>query len=45
MPFAGHYGERVTRQTIAAVEEMDISDTERRKIFEYNSRSIMRLPI
>jgi uncharacterized protein len=45
MPFARHYGERVTRQTIAAIEEMNISDTERRRIFEDNSRKIMRLPL
>lgn len=44
-PFAGHNGHRVTRQTIAAIEEMDISDVEKRKIFEDNARSLMRLPI
>jgi predicted TIM-barrel fold metal-dependent hydrolase len=44
-PFAGHFGERVTRQTIAAIEEMDISDDEKKKIFEDNARKIMRLPI
>jgi len=44
-PFAGHQGERVTRQTINAIEEMEISDIEKKKIFEDNSRKIMRLPI
>ncbi|MFC2004296.1 amidohydrolase family protein [Chloroflexota bacterium] len=44
-PFAGHYGERVTRQTIAAIEAMDISDMEKGKIFEDNARSLMRLPV
>jgi aminocarboxymuconate-semialdehyde decarboxylase len=44
-PFAGHNGERVTRQTINAIEEMEISDVEKRKIFEDNARKIMRLPI
>jgi predicted TIM-barrel fold metal-dependent hydrolase len=44
-PFAGHNGERVTRQTINAIEEMDISDGERKKIYEDNARQLMRLPI
>jgi aminocarboxymuconate-semialdehyde decarboxylase len=44
-PFAGHNGERVTRQTINAIEEMDISDLEKKKIFEDNARGLMRLPI
>jgi predicted TIM-barrel fold metal-dependent hydrolase len=44
-PFAGQYGERVTRQTIAAIEEMDISDSEKKKIFEDNARTLMRLPV
>lgn len=44
-PFAGHHGERVTRQTIAAIEEMDIGDVEKKKIFEGNARSLMRLPV
>ncbi|MFC2070337.1 amidohydrolase family protein [Chloroflexota bacterium] len=44
-PFAGHNGERVTRQTIAAIEQMDINEEEKRKIYEDNARSIMRLPV
>jgi uncharacterized protein len=44
-PFAGHNGERVTRQTINAVEAMEIDETEKRKIFEDNARRIMRLPV
>jgi predicted TIM-barrel fold metal-dependent hydrolase len=44
-PFAGHNGERVTRQTINAIEKMDISDLEKKKIFEDNARVLMRLPI
>jgi predicted TIM-barrel fold metal-dependent hydrolase len=44
-PFAGHNGERVTRQTIDAIEEMDITKADRQKIYEGNARSIMRLPI
>ncbi len=44
-PFAGHNGERVTRQTVNAIEEMDISDKEKKKIFEDNARAVMRLPV
>jgi predicted TIM-barrel fold metal-dependent hydrolase len=44
-PFAGQHGERVTRQTITAIEEMDISDLDKKKIFEDNARALMRLPI
>jgi len=44
-PFGGHNGERVTRQTLAAIEEMDISEEEKKKIYEDNARRIMRLPI
>ena len=44
-PFAGLYGERVTRQTIAAIEGMDLSDEEKKKIYENNARKILRLPI
>jgi predicted TIM-barrel fold metal-dependent hydrolase len=44
-PFAGQFGERVTRQTIAAIEAMEISEAEKKKIYEDNSRYIMRLPV
>jgi len=44
-PFVGQYGERVTRQTITAIEQMDISDAEKKKIFEDNARALMRLPV
>jgi len=44
-PFSGLFGERVTRQTIAAVEDMDISDEEKKKIFEDNARKLLRLPM
>jgi aminocarboxymuconate-semialdehyde decarboxylase len=44
-PFAGQNGERVTRQTIAAIEEMAISEEERKKIYEDNARKLMRLPV
>ena len=38
-------GYRNYRQTINAIEEMDISDMEKRKIFEDNARKIFNLPI
>lgn len=44
-PFAGLNGERVTRQTFAAIEAMDITDEEKNKILELNARKLLRLPI
>jgi predicted TIM-barrel fold metal-dependent hydrolase len=44
-PFAGASGDRVTRQTIAAIDAMDISEAEKKKIYDGNSRYIMRLPV
>jgi predicted TIM-barrel fold metal-dependent hydrolase len=43
-PFSGSYGERVTRQTIASIERMPVSEEDKRKIFEQNARELMRLP-
>ena len=45
MPFDSQLGERYTRQTIQAIEEMDISDLEKKMIFEDNARELLRLPI
>jgi aminocarboxymuconate-semialdehyde decarboxylase len=39
------HGHRNYRQTINAIEAMDISDEERKKIYEDNARCLMRLPI
>ena len=38
-------GDRNYRQTINAIEQMDISDEERSKIYADNARKLMRLPI
>jgi len=38
-------GDRNYRQTINAIEQMDISDADRKKIYEDNARNLMRLPI
>ena len=45
MPFDSQFGERYTRQTIEAIEQMDVSDLEQKKIFEDNARKLLRLPI
>lgn len=39
------YGHRNYRQTINAIAQMDISEAERKMIFEDNARNLMRLPI
>ena len=44
LPFDNQLGARVTRQTIGAIEEMEISDTEKKWIFEDNARKLLRLP-
>jgi aminocarboxymuconate-semialdehyde decarboxylase len=38
-------GDRNYRQTINAIEEMDITDEDKKKIYEDNARKLMRLPI
>jgi predicted TIM-barrel fold metal-dependent hydrolase len=39
------FGNRNYRQTISAIDEMNLSDEERKKIYEENARQLMRLPI
>jgi len=43
MPYDSQLGDRYTRQTIQSIEQMDISDLEKKKIFEDNARSLLRL--
>jgi aminocarboxymuconate-semialdehyde decarboxylase len=38
-------GDRNYRQTINAIEQMNISDEDKKKIYEDNARTLMRLPI
>jgi predicted TIM-barrel fold metal-dependent hydrolase len=38
-------GDRNTRETINAIEQMDISDDDKRTIFEKNARGLLRLPL
>jgi predicted TIM-barrel fold metal-dependent hydrolase len=45
LPFSGWYGERVTKQTIASIEDMEISEEEKKRIFVDNAKNLMRLPI
>jgi predicted TIM-barrel fold metal-dependent hydrolase len=44
-PYDNQLGDRKTRENINAVEKMDISDSEKKKIFEDNARSLLRLPL
>jgi aminocarboxymuconate-semialdehyde decarboxylase len=44
-PFDSQLGDYGTKRTIQAVEEMTISDEEKKKIFELNARKLMRLPV
>jgi predicted TIM-barrel fold metal-dependent hydrolase len=45
LPYDSQYGERYTRQTIQSIERMEISDLDKKKIFEDNARKLLRLPI
>ena len=45
VPFDSTGGVRLIRETIRSVEEMDISEADRKKIFEDNARNLFRLPI
>ncbi|MFC2068533.1 amidohydrolase family protein [Chloroflexota bacterium] len=45
MPFDSQLGEYGMRNTIEAIEQMDVSEGEKKKIFEDNARRIMRLPV
>jgi predicted TIM-barrel fold metal-dependent hydrolase len=44
-PYDNQLGERVYRETIAAVEAMEIDGAAKRKIFEGNARRLFRLPV
>jgi predicted TIM-barrel fold metal-dependent hydrolase len=45
MPMDSQLGDCYTRDTIDAIEQMDISDSEKAMIFEDNARRLFRLPI
>lgn len=44
-PYDPQLGERMIRETIQSVEEMQIAGTEKKLIFEDNARKLLRLPI
>lgn len=45
MPFDTEYGARNPRQIIKAIEQMTITDSEKKKIFEDNAKKLLLLPI
>ncbi len=45
MPFDSEGGDRYTRQTIQAIEQMPISDKDKKKIFEDNALRLLRLTV
>ncbi len=45
MPYDNTLGDRDTRETIRAVDEMNIADEDRKKIYEDNARNLLRLPV
>jgi predicted TIM-barrel fold metal-dependent hydrolase len=45
MPYDNQLGLRYLRQTVQAIEELDIPATAKKKIFEDNARKLLRLPI
>jgi aminocarboxymuconate-semialdehyde decarboxylase len=45
LPYDHMNGARMTRYTINAVEEMKISEADRKKIYQENARHLLRLPV
>jgi len=45
MPYDSQFGLRQVREVISSIEEMDISDAEKKLIFEDNARKLLRLPV
>jgi predicted TIM-barrel fold metal-dependent hydrolase len=45
MPWDKQLGLKYTGETIASVEQMDISEAERKMIFEDNARKLLRLTV
>lgn len=44
-PYDSQFGERYTRQTIDAIDGMEILESEKKMIFETNAKKLLRLPI
>lgn len=45
MPYDSEGGNRYIRQTIQSIEELNITEEDKKKIFEDNARKLFRLPI
>ena len=45
MPYDNSFGDRDIRETIRAIDAMNIADVDRKKIYEDNARNLLRLPI
>ena len=45
MPFDNQIGYRLVRETIRSIKEMQISEEEKKKIFEDNAKKLLRLPV
>jgi hypothetical protein len=43
MPYDSEMGNRYIRETIRSVEEMDLTDSDRKKIFEGNAMRVLNL--
>jgi aminocarboxymuconate-semialdehyde decarboxylase len=43
MPYDNELGERKIRETIRSIEQMDISEVDKKKIFEENAKRLLRL--
>jgi aminocarboxymuconate-semialdehyde decarboxylase len=43
MPYDSEGGDRYVRQTIEAIERMDISDADKQKIYEGNARKLLKI--
>ncbi len=44
MPYDAQVGDRHTRETIRAIDAMEISDVDKKMIYEDNARKLLRLP-
>jgi aminocarboxymuconate-semialdehyde decarboxylase len=45
MPYDSQLGDRHTRETIRAIDAMDIPDADKKMIYEDNARRLLRLPV
>ena len=45
MPFDSELGSRLVRQTAESIEQMEVHDSIKKKIFEDNNRKLLRLSI